>query len=125
MTRRLSVVALAVVCCLAPAPARAAAVRARLHTIVFPSELLSSFWGAPIEMKAAAFVPARCRDASTRCPVLYHLPAYGASLRRAWVTIRTYARLSERSPRLAMAHVFLDPSFHGGYSYSTNSENNG
>src|SRR5262249_38501972 len=33
--------------------------------------------------------------------------------------------LAYRGRRLAMAHVFLDPSVNGGYSYFTDSENNG
>jgi hypothetical protein len=125
MTRRLSLALAVVLACAGSAPARAAASRGEIRRIFFTSDRLSAFWGAPIEMKAAAYVPARCRHARIPCPVLYHLPAYGGSLRRAWTTIGPYARMSARSPRLTMAHVFLDPSFHGGYSYFTDSPNNG
>ena len=125
---RKAVSALAVVVILSwlhPAHARVAASRADVVTISYTSGLLSQFWGAPTEMKAAAFVPVGCRQAAVKCPVLYHLPGYGGSLRTAWSTLRDFARPSARVPRLAMAHVFLDPSFHGGYSYFTDSENNG
>lgn len=106
----------------APAAAPSAA---DLRIVTFTSDRLSGFWGRPIEMKAAAFVPPRCMGAQGRCAVLYHLPGYGGSLANAWSTVREFARLSSRVPRLAMAHVFIDPSFNGGYSYFTDSQNNG
>jgi len=109
-----------------PCSARASsASSADLQTVSHTSDLLSRFWGRPIEMKAAAFVPARCRGANVRCGVLYHLPGYGGSLATAWSTLGDSVRLSARIPRLTMAHVFIDPSFNGGYSYLTDSQNNG
>jgi S-formylglutathione hydrolase FrmB len=98
---------------------------ASLRTITHTSDLLSRFWGGSIDMQAAVYVPARCRRRSLPCGVLYHLPGYGGSLATAWSTLQDYVRLSAREPRLAMAHVFLDPSVNGGYSYFTDSENNG
>jgi S-formylglutathione hydrolase FrmB len=108
--------------CLAPAARLSAA---SLRTISHTSDLLSRFWGGPIDMLAAVYVPARCQRQSTPCAVLYHLPGYGGSVATAWSTLQDYVRLSARVPRLAMAHVFLDPSVNGGYSYFTDSENNG
>src|SRR5262245_40366648 len=103
---------------------RAADRRARdVRIVSFTSERLSGFWGFPVEMKAAAYVPPRC--AQVRCAVLYHLPGYGGSVANAWPTLREFARLSTHVPKLAMAHVFIDPSFNGGYSYFTDSANNG
>jgi len=89
------------------------------------SDLLSRFAGRPVEMRAAAFVPAKCARTGVRCGVLYHLPGYGVSLARAGTTLRTYVHLSVRVPRLTMAHVFIDPSVNGGYNYFTDSQNNG
>jgi Putative esterase len=107
-----------------PPSTRAADRRARdLRIVTFTSERLSGFWGFPVEMKAAAYVPPRC--AQVRCAVLYHLPGYGGSVAHAWPTLREFARLSTHVPKLAMAHVFIDPSFNGGYSYFTDSANNG
>jgi hypothetical protein len=120
-----SIAAVAVLSMLHASDAGAAISRADVVTISYTSPLLSQFWGSPTEMKAAVFVPADCRGSAVTCPVLYHLPGYGGSLRSAWRTLGGFARLSARVPRLAMAHVFLDPSFHRGYSYFTDSENNG
>ena len=103
-------------------------VRAATPSLVmlsWTSDLLSRFAGGPVEMKAAAFVPARCRRTGVRCAVLYHLPGYGGSLARAGTTLRTYIHLSVRVPRLTMAHVFIDPSVNGGFNYFTDSQNNG
>jgi len=108
-----------------PCPARATPSSGSLRMVSHTSDLLSRFWGTPIDIQAAAFVPARCRRQKVTCGVLYHLPGYGGSLATAWSTLSDYARLSARVPRFAMAHVFLDPSFNGGYSYFTDSENNG
>jgi hypothetical protein len=108
----------------APRPARSGdRPESQLRVLTFTSPRLSSFWGFPVEMNAAAFVPARC--AHVRCAVLYHLPGYGESLAQAWPTLREFVRLSTHVTRLAMVHVFIDPSFNGGYSYFTDSENNG
>ena len=96
-----------------------------LKIVSFTSTLLSQFWGAPTEMEAGVFVPASCRGAATPCPVMYHLPGYGGSIDTAWGTVAGFAHLSARDRRFAMAHVFLDPSVNGGYSYFTDSENNG
>jgi len=107
-----------------PRPARSAdRPESHLRVLTFTSPRLSSFWGFPVEMNAAAFVPARC--AHVRCAVLYHLPGYGESLAQAWPTLREFVRLSTHVTRLVMVHVFIDPSFNGGYSYFTDSENNG
>ncbi len=106
----------------APAAAPSAA---DLHVITFTSQRLSAFWGSPVVMRAAAYVPPACGGAAAPCGVLYHLPGYGARFDRAWSTLRAFAHLSAHVPRLAMAHVFLDPGFDGGYSYFTDSQNNG
>ena len=98
---------------------------ASLQVITYQSDLLSRFWGTPTDMQAAVYVPPRCRGRAVPCAVLYHLPGYGGSIASAWSTVADYVRLSARVPRLAMAHVFLDPSVNGGYSYFTDSENNG
>ncbi|HJW69677.1 MAG TPA: alpha/beta hydrolase-fold protein [Candidatus Binatia bacterium] len=98
---------------------------ASLRVLTHTSDLLSQFWGAPVDMQAAVYVPPRCRRQNVRCGVLYHLPGYGGSIADAWTTVQDYVRLSARVPKLAMAHVFLDPSVNGGYSYFTDSENNG
>jgi S-formylglutathione hydrolase FrmB len=112
------------VCVVSPASG-ASLSAASLEIITHNSDLLSRFWGRPIDMQAAAYVPPRCRVRAVPCAVLYHLPGYGGSLATAWSTVAEYVRLSTRVPRLAMAHVFLDPSVNGGYSYFTDSENNG
>ena len=96
-----------------------------LKIVSFTSSLLSQFWGAPTQMEAGVFVPASCRGAATPCPVMYHLPGYGGSIDTAWGTVAGFAHLSARDRRFAMAHVFLDPSVNGGFSYFTDSENNG
>lgn len=126
MKNRLALVALVVVLTLAARSAPAAGpTAANLRLVDFTSDRLSAFWGRPIVMKAAVFVPRRCMRAGVRCGVLYHLPGYGGSIAAAWSTVAVYARMSANSPRLAMAHVFLDPSFNGGYSYYTDSANDG
>src|SRR5262249_49229418 len=66
-----------------------------------------------------------CRRSTTPCAAFYHLPGYGGSLDSAWSTLADFARLSARFRRLAMAHVFIDPSVNGGYGYFTHSPNNG
>jgi hypothetical protein len=104
-------------------PVRAAT--SPLVMLSWTSDLLSRFAGQPVEMRAAAFVPARCAGTGVRCGVLYHLPGYGADLASAGKTLRTYVHLSARVPRLTMAHVFIDPSLNGGYNYFTDSQNNG
>ncbi len=96
-----------------------------LQTVSYTSTLLSEFSGVPTRMAARVFVPASCRRATTPCAVFYHLPGYGGSLDTAWSTLADFARLSGRFRRLAMAHVFIDPSVNGGYSYFTDSQNNG
>jgi S-formylglutathione hydrolase FrmB len=119
-----AVVVLSGVCAVSPvsgAPLSAAS----LQVITYNSNLLSRFWGTPTDMQAAVYVPPRCRRRAVPCAVLYHLPGYGGSVATAWSTVADYVRLSTRVPRLAMAHVFLDPSVNGGYSYFTDSENNG
>jgi len=114
------VAVVALLVALAPVPAAAA-----LRRLVLTSELLSQFWGAPVDMKAAAFVPAGCRRSGATCGVMYHLPGYGGTLARAGTALAEFDRMSAASPSLAMAHVFLDPSFQGGYNYFTDSENDG
>jgi hypothetical protein len=105
-----------------PAPAAPTALVMISHT----SALLSQFSGTPVEMRAAAFVPARCARMAVRCGVLYHFPGYGEPLSRAGTSLHEYIQLSEHVPRLTMAHVYIDPtSMNGGYSYFTDSRNNG
>jgi hypothetical protein len=95
-----------------------------LRTISYTSNLLSGFWGRPTQITAKVFVPARCRRAGARCAVLYHLPSYGG-FRNAREELGDFIGLSASVPRLAMAHVLLDPNVNGGYSYFTDSPNNG
>ena len=126
MMARLPLVAFAVaLSSLSPRPAPAAPPSTALVVVSRTSDLLSRFLGKPIEMRAAAFVPARCARMEVRCGVLYHFPGFGGSLARAGVTLREYIRLSAHVPRLTMAHVFIDPSVNGGYNYFTDSQNNG
>ena len=111
------------VCSASSAPGAPSA--ASLQVITYTSDLLSRFWGVPTDMQASVYVPPSCRRRATACAVLYHLPGYGGSVATAWSTVGDYVRLSARVRRLAMAHVFLDPRVNGGYSYFTDSENNG
>ena len=109
----------------APSAFAAAPTAGSLQTVLFTSTLLSQFSGVPTQMGAKVFVPASCRRSTTPCAVFYHLPGYGGSLDSAWSTLAGFARLSARFRRLAMAHVFIDPSVNGGYGYFTDSQNNG
>ena len=100
------------------------ALAVQLPKVSYTSRLLSEFWGRPTQINAKVFVPARCRRAGVRCAVLYHLPGYGG-YGNARAEIGDFIGLSASFPRLAMAHVLLDPSVNGGYSYFTDSPNNG
>jgi S-formylglutathione hydrolase FrmB len=95
-----------------------------LPKISYTSRLLSEFWGRPTQINAKVFVPARCRRAGAKCAVLYHLPGYGG-YGNARADLGDFLSLSASVPRLAMAHVLLDPNVNGGYSYFTDSPNNG
>src|SRR5262249_33071035 len=109
----------------APSAFAAAPTASSLQTVLFTSTLLSQFSGVPTQMGAKVFVPASCRRSTTPCAAFYHLPGYGGSLDSACPTLADFARLSARFRRLAMAHVFIDPSVNGGYGYFTDSQNNG
>ena len=126
-TRTLVIVALAAAGPLIGAPSASAAgpSASSLQTVSYTSNLLSRFSGVPTQMAAKVFVPTSCRRSTTPCAVFYHLPGYGGSLDTAWSTLADFARLSAGFRRLAMAHVFIDPSVNGGYSYFTDSQNNG
>ena len=115
---RLTLVASLVLLGSGRAPARAYA------TVSLTSDLLSRFWGMPVQMEAKVFVPRRCRRAPTPCAVMYHLPSYGG-FKTPGTTLDDFAALGARFPGLAMAHVLLDPTVNGGYGYFTDSENNG
>ena len=125
MTARLLTVALAVALSFLSTRPAPAASSGTLVMISHTSDLLSRFAGTPVEMRAAAFVPAQCARMAVRCGVLYHFPGYGEPLSRAATALHAYIRLSSRVPRLTMAHVYVDPSVNGGYSYFTDSQNNG
>src|SRR2546426_8065351 len=100
----------------------------RLQTLSYTSDLLSRFWGTPVQMIAKAFVPARCRRVNVHCAVMYHLPSYGG-FKTPWLELGDFVQLSVSAPGLVMAHVLLDTRFtgghDGGYNYFTDSQNNG
>lgn len=115
---------LILVCMLISASAAQAGTSLALRSISRRSDLLSSFWGRSIAMRSKAYVPPACKAAGARCPVLYHLPGYSGSVATAWNYLAPYVVLSANNPKLAIAHVFLDPQFNGNH-YFVDSENNG
>lgn len=94
--------------------------------VEFASQLLSSFWGRPIVMRAGVVLPPGYgEEASRRYPACYRVHGFGGNHTGAW---RAGARLADemrRGERMAMVHVYLDGSFPSGHHVFADSANNG
>ncbi len=98
----------------------------RIRDFHLPSPLLTSFWGRPMETKAAVYFPESFQYGEI-LPVVYHVHGFGGSHEAAWGD-RGVAWLEQATGTPLphrMVHVFLDGKHSLGHHEFADSANNG
>ena len=99
--------------------------RLTLDTLTIPSKLLSDFNQKPTVFQAIVVLPKGMPLEAKSVPIMYHFLGFGVGLNEARHEGEILQTLMAQNPSLSMVHVFVDASIDGGYSYFTDSPNNG
>jgi enterochelin esterase-like enzyme len=96
------------------------------RTIDMKSDLLSAFWGKPMNLKAAILLP-RNYDDTKAYPIRYNVAGYGGRYYRVNNLLRNEEFMSwwQSDDAPAIVNVFLDGEGPFGDSYQMDSENSG
>ena len=106
-------------------PERKPDIPANVRLIDLESSLLSAFWGRPVLMKAAVFLPPDYDGSKERYPVFYHITGYGGT---RFSALRGAAQLTAdmtSGKRPPMIHVYLESQMSLGHHTWADSANNG
>ena len=94
--------------------------------VEFQSQMLTTFWGRPIIMRAGVVLPpSYSKDAKRIYPTVYHVHGFGGDHTTAWRRAPQLIKSMSEGKLPEMVYVFLDGSFPTGHHEFADSVNNG